>query len=106
MKLIRGNKDHSPGIEIEKELRPFRKDNLLGYRMDIDILGKINFYGDPLIPQVRKIEDLKRQLAEKGETLVITSREAIEDLTKEGFQTTSIKIIKHKDIDLFLAKIQ
>lgn len=106
MKLIQGNEKRSPGIFIEKELRPFRKDNLFAYQMDIDLLGKINFYGDPIIPQVNGIEGLERQIVGKKEALVITPQKGIEELIKEGFRIIPIKIIEHKNMRFVLAKIQ
>lgn len=105
-KLVQGNENRSRGILIEKELRPFRKDIFSAYRMDIDILGKINFYGDPIIPQVNRIKDLKRQIAGRKEILIIIPPKAIEDLIQEGFHITPVKIIEHKDTSFILGKIQ
>ena len=105
-KLVQGNENRSRGILIEKELRSFRGDTFFAYQMDIDILGKINFYGDTIIPQVNRIEDLKRQIAGKKEILIITRQKVTEDLVKEGLCITPIKIIEHKDMSFILVKIQ
>jgi hypothetical protein len=105
-KLVQGNANHSRGILIEKELRPFRGNNFFAYQMDIDILGKINFYGDTILPQVKRIDDLKWQIVGQKEILFITPQKIIEDLIKEGFRITPIKIIEHKEMSFILAKIQ
>jgi len=105
-KLVQENENRSRGILIEKELRPFRRDISFAYRMDIDILGKINFYGDTIIPQVNKIKDLKREIAEGKEILIITPQRGIEDLIQEDFHITPVKIIEHKGTNFILAKIQ
>jgi len=105
-KLVQGNENRSRGILIEKELRPFRRDIFFAYRMDIDILGKINFYGDTVIPQVNRIKDLKREIGGEKEILIITPQRVIEDLIQEGFHITPVKIIEHKDTSFILGKIQ
>ena len=105
-KLVQGNENRSRGILIEKELRPFRRDIFFAYRMDIDILGKINFYGDTVIPQVNRIKDLKREIGGEKEILIITPQRVIEDLIQEGFHITPVKIIEHKGTNFILAKIQ
>lgn len=105
-RLIQGNEKRSPGIFIEKELKPFRKENLLAYQMDTDLLGKINFYGDPIIPQVRGMESLKRHIVENQEAFWIMPQNVFEDLIQEGFPILPLKIIEHKDIKLVAAKIQ
>lgn len=105
-RLIQGNEKRSPGMVVEKELRPYRNKNLLAYQMDIGLLGKINFYGDPIVPQVKGIEGLKRHIAGNQEAFMITPQKVVEDLIREGFQITPIKIIQHKDINFVLAKIK
>jgi 4-amino-4-deoxy-L-arabinose transferase-like glycosyltransferase len=104
--LVRGNEKRSRGILIEKELRPFRRDIVFAYRMDIDILGKINFYGDTLIPQVNRIKDLKREIGGGKEILILTPQRVTEDLIQEGFHITPLKIIEHKDTIFILCKLR
>ncbi len=105
-KLIQGNEIRSPGVRIEKELRPYRREHLLAYQMDIDILGKINFYGDPMISQIRKIGDLKQEIEWKKEINIIAPKKITEDLIKDGFQIATIKVIEHKSMSFVLAKVQ
>ncbi len=105
-KLVRGNENRSRGILIKKELRPFWRDISFAYRMDIDILGKINFYRDTIIPQVNRIKDLKRRIGGRKAIFILTPQIGIEDLIQEGFYITPVKIIEHKGTNFILVKIQ
>lgn len=105
LKLVRGNENRSPGILIEKELTPFRRDIFFAYRMDVDTLGKINFYGDPIIPQTNKADELKQRVGGRKEILVVMPRDAAKDLIQGGIRLTFMRTIEHKGINFILAKI-
>ena len=73
--------------------------------MDIDILGKINFYGDRLIPQIRRVEDLKKKLRQRKDVLILTTDRSLQDLTGESFYLTVVKKIDIKGEILILASL-
>ncbi|MCX8116828.1 MAG: glycosyltransferase family 39 protein [Desulfobacterota bacterium] len=105
LKLIQGNEKRSRGMVIEKALRPYRKENLFAYQMDVDLLTKINFYGDPIVPQVKGIEGLIQATAGKKEAFVITPQKVAEGLIEVGFRITPIKFIENKGMNFLLVKI-
>jgi hypothetical protein len=74
--------------------------------MDVDVLGKINFYGDRIIPRMNKVEDLRKKAKGVEGILIITTEKTLQDLIKEGFLTTSIEKINYKKESFVLAKIQ
>ncbi len=104
--LIRKNNIRTPGLVLHQTLSPYQDKKILGYRMDVDTLGKINFYGDKLIPQVREVKDLKEKAKGKGEVYIITTKTALTDLIKEGFHVTSLQTIDDRKESLVFIKIQ
>jgi hypothetical protein len=104
--LIRKNHIRTPGLALHQVLSPYQDKKILGYQMDVDVLGKINFYGDKLIPQVREVKDLKEKAKGKGEVYIITTETALTDLIKEGFPVTSLQTIDDRKESLVFIKIQ
>ena len=104
--LVKKNEAKTTGPILSHELRPYQDRYILGYRMDVDTLGKINFYGDKLIPQVREVKDLKEKAKGKGEVYIITTETALTDLIKEGFPVTSLQTIDDRKESLVFIKIQ
>ena len=103
--LIRKNHIRTPGLALHQVLSPYREKEILGYQMDIDILGKINFYGDRLIPQIRRVEDLKKKLRQRKDVLILTTDRSLQDLTGESFYLTVVKKIDIKGEILILASL-
>jgi hypothetical protein len=103
--LVRKNHIRTPGLTLHQVLNPYREKEILGYQMDIDILGKINFYGDRLIPQIRRVEDLKKKLGQRKDVLVLTTDRSLQDLTGESFYLTVVKKIDIKGKILILASL-
>ncbi len=104
--LVKKNEVKTTGPMLSHALRPYQDRYILSYRMDMDTLGKINFYGDKLIPQVREVKDLKEKAKGKGEVYMITTKAALTDLIKEGFPVTSLQIIDGRKESLVFIKIQ
>lgn len=104
--LVKKNEAKTTGPILSHELRPYQDRYILGYRMDVDTLGKINFYGDKLIPQVREVKDLKEKAKGKGEVYIITTETALTDLIKEEFPVTSLQTIDDRKESLVFIKIQ
>ena len=103
--LVRKNHIRTPGLTLHQVLNPYREKEILGYQMDIDILGKINFYGDRLIPQIRRVEDLKKKLRQRKDVLILTTDRSLQDLTGESFYLTVVKKIDIKGEILILASL-
>jgi hypothetical protein len=104
--LIRKNHIRTPGLVLHQALSPYQDKKILGYQMDVDVLGKINFYGDRIIPRMNKVEDLRKKAKGVEGILIITTEKTLQDLIKEGFLTTSIEKINYKKESFVLAKIQ
>jgi len=102
--LVRKNHIRTPGLTLHQVLNPYREKEILGYQMDIDILGKINFYGDRVIPQKNKAEDLKEKAKGIEEIFIITTGSGLQDLIKEGFLVTSAKKIDYGKGSILLVK--
>ena len=104
--LIRKNHIRTPGLALHQVLSPYQDKKILGYQMDIDVLGKINFYGDRIIPRMNIVEYLREKAKGVEGVLIITTEKTLQDLIKEGFLTTSIEKINYKKESFVLAKIQ
>jgi hypothetical protein len=104
--LIRKNHIRTPGLALHQVLSPYREKEILGYQMDVDVLGKINFYRNRIIPRMNKVEDLRKKAKGVEGILIITTEKTLQDLIKEGFLTTSIENINYKKESFVLAKIQ
>ena len=72
--------------------------------MDVDVLGKINFYGGRVIPRKNKAEDLKGKAKGIEEIFIITTESGLQDLIKEGFLVTSAKKIDYGKGSILLVK--
>jgi len=104
--LVRKNHIRTPGLALHQVLSPYREKEILGYQMDVDVLGKINFYRNRIIPRMNKVEDLRKKAKGVEGILIITTEKTLQDLIKEGFLTTSIENINYKKESFVLAKIQ
>jgi len=103
--ILRKN-DQTPGLLLSKELKPYQDYDILGYQMDIDLLGKINFYRDTVISKTNKVKDLKEKVKGKKEVFVMTTDKTLQGLTKEGFLVTLLKKIDYGKGNLVLVKIE
>jgi 4-amino-4-deoxy-L-arabinose transferase-like glycosyltransferase len=103
--LIRKNHIRTPGLALHQVLSPYREKEILGYQMDIDILGKINFYGDRLVLRIRRVEDLKKMVRQRKDALILTTDRSLQDLMGEGFYLTVLKKIDIKGEILILASL-
>ena len=106
LNLIQKNEIRTPGLLLYRELKIYQDKDIIGYRMDMDVLGKINFYGDRVIPQMNKVEDLKEKAEGKEEIFIITTESGLRDLVKEGFLVTSTKKIDYGKGSILLFKTQ
>ena len=102
--LIRKNNIRTPGIVLHQVLSPYRDREILSYQMDVDVLGKINFYGGRVIPRKNKAEDLKGKAKGIEEIFIITTESGLQDLIKEGFLVTSAKKIDYGKGSILLVK--
>jgi 4-amino-4-deoxy-L-arabinose transferase-like glycosyltransferase len=103
--LVRKNHIRTPGLTLHQVLNPYREKEILGYQMDIDILGKINFYGDRLVPQIRRVEDLKKRVRQRKDVLILTTDRSLQDLMGESFYLNVVKEIDIKGGILILASL-
>ena len=104
--LVKKNGANTTGPALSEELRPYQRNDILGYQMDTDTLGKINFYGNKIIPQARKIEDMNRKVKEKREVFIITPEITLRDLMRERLQIIQLKKIGYRDENLIIAQVQ
>ena len=105
-RTILRNNDQTPGLLLSQELKPYQDYDILGYKIDIDLLGKINFHRDKVIPRTNKVKDLKERAKGKREVFVMTADKTLQDLTKEGFLVTFLKKIDFGKENLVLVKIE
>lgn len=104
--LIQKNEINSPGFVLHRELKIYQDKDIMGYRMDMDVLGKINFYGDRVIPQMNKVGDLKEKAKGKEEIFIISTERGLQDFLKEGFLVTSTKKIDYGKGSILLFRLQ
>lgn len=102
--LIQKNEIQTPGLLLHGQLKNYQDRDIIGYQMDMDILGKINFYGDRVIPQMNKVEDLVKKMKGKEELFIITTERSLQDLMKEDFLLTSAKKFDYGKGSIFLVK--
>jgi len=105
-RAILRNNDQTPGLLLSQELKPYQDYDISGYQIDVDLLGKINFYRDTVIPRMNKVKDLKEKVKGKREVFVMTTEKTLQDLTKEGFFVTLLKKIDFGKENLVLVKIE
>jgi len=104
--LIQKNEIHSPGFILNRELKIYQAQDMIGYRMDIDVLRKINFYRDRVITQMKKAEDLREKAKGGKQFFVITTERGIQDLFKEGYAVASAQKIDYGKGSVFLVNIR
>ncbi|MEM3112787.1 MAG: glycosyltransferase family 39 protein [Candidatus Anstonellales archaeon] len=104
--LIKKNEIKTTGPFLFHELSPYQEELLLAYQMDEAILEKINFYGDKLIPQIRKIEELKEKIQDREEVYIITSEKGLKNLIDRGISVIPIKKINDRNKPFMVIKIQ
>lgn len=105
-RLIRKNEVRTYGLHLYRELGPFQNKPILGYGMEPDILGKLSFYGEEVVPGVNRVEELKEKIRGKEEVIIVTTERAFRDLIGSGFLVTSLKKIDYKKGSIILAKIE
>ncbi len=104
-RLIRQNEIRTYGLHLSNELNPYRNKDILGYRIDGDILGKLSFYGDKTIFGVNQAEDLKKKIKGKGEVILVTTEMGFQDLINNRVEVTLLKKIDYKKGSLILTQI-
>ena len=104
--LIQKNEIRTPGLLLYRELKIYQDKDIIGYRMDMDVLGKINFYRNRVIPQMNKVEDLKEKEKGREGIFIITTESGLQDLIKEGFLVISTKKIDYGKGSILLFKTQ
>jgi 4-amino-4-deoxy-L-arabinose transferase-like glycosyltransferase len=102
--LIKKNEIRKPGSVLFQEFQKYRDKDIIGYQMDIGILGTINFYEDRVISQTKHVEDLKKKAKGIEEIFVVTTERGLQDLIKEDFLVTWSKKIDHREGSIFLVK--
>jgi hypothetical protein len=104
-RLIGKNEVRTYGLHLSKGLKPYQDMDMLGYRMDPDILGKLSFYGERVVVGVNQVEDLKRKIKGRREVLILSNEMGLQDLIHKEIEVTLLKKIDYQKGSMLLIKI-
>jgi 4-amino-4-deoxy-L-arabinose transferase-like glycosyltransferase len=105
-RLIRQNEVRTYGLKLSNELKPYQNKDILGYRIDGDILGKLSFYGDQTIVGVNQLEELKKKIKGRGEITLVTTEMGFQELIHNRIEVALLKKVDYKKGSLILTQIR